>query len=81
MGGGRTTAGAGVAASLWTTAGGESAKRCVTAGRAPRSAAAALGARFVLGVHGSRTNVIGLPLDETLALLAEAGVPAETLRA
>jgi septum formation protein len=38
-------------------------------------------ARFVLGVDGSRTNVIGLPLEETLALLAEAGVPAETLRA
>jgi len=32
------------------------------------------GARFVVGVRGSRTNVIGLPLEETLALLAEAGV-------
>lgn len=32
------------------------------------------GARFVVGVRGSRTNVIGLPLEETLALLSEAGV-------
>ncbi len=32
------------------------------------------GARFVVGVRGSRTNVIGLPLEETLALLARAGV-------
>lgn len=34
------------------------------------------GARFVTAVRGSRTNVIGLPLDETLALLADAGVVA-----
>ena len=32
------------------------------------------GARFVVRVEGSRSNVIGLPLDETLALLREAGV-------
>jgi len=32
------------------------------------------GARFVVGVEGSRSNVIGLPLDETLALLREAGI-------
>lgn len=32
------------------------------------------GARFVVSVRGSRTNVIGLPLEETLALLTEAGV-------
>jgi septum formation protein len=32
------------------------------------------GARFVAGVEGSRSNVIGLPLDETLALLREAGI-------
>ena len=32
------------------------------------------GARFVLRVEGSRSNVIGLPLDETLALLREQGL-------
>jgi septum formation protein len=31
------------------------------------------GRRFVSRVSGSESNVIGLPLDETLALLAEAG--------
>ena len=31
------------------------------------------GRRFVDGVSGSETNVIGLPLDETLALLRAAG--------
>jgi septum formation protein len=35
------------------------------------------GRRFVDGVLGSETNVIGLPMDETLALLREAGVVAE----
>jgi len=30
------------------------------------------GARFVDGVEGSRSNVIGLPLDETRALIARA---------
>jgi septum formation protein len=30
---------------------------------------------FVRAVHGSITNVIGLPLDETLALLRRAGFP------
>ncbi|MEM9177659.1 MAG: Maf family protein [Myxococcota bacterium] len=39
------------------------------------------GARFVTAVVGSRTNVIGLPLEETLALLAEAGVRDEDLKA
>jgi septum formation protein len=34
-----------------------------------------LAAAFVRAVRGSVTNVIGLPLDETLALLAAAGVP------
>lgn len=35
------------------------------------------GARcFVTRICGSETNVIGLPLDETLALLSEAGFPA-----
>jgi septum formation protein len=32
------------------------------------------GGRFVERVEGSRSNVIGLPLDETLALLREAGI-------
>jgi septum formation protein len=31
------------------------------------------GRRFVTAVEGSESNVIGLPLDETLALLREAG--------
>lgn len=31
------------------------------------------GRRFVAAVEGSESNVIGLPLDETLALLREAG--------
>jgi septum formation protein len=30
------------------------------------------GRRFVLGIEGSESNVIGLPLEETLALLAAA---------
>jgi len=38
------------------------------------------GRRFILGVEGSRTNVIGLPLEETVELLAEAGVPEEWIR-
>jgi septum formation protein len=33
------------------------------------------GGRFVERVEGSQSNVIGLPLDETLALLREAGIP------
>ena len=33
------------------------------------------GRRFVKDVAGSRSNVIGLPLDETLALLQAAGLP------
>jgi septum formation protein len=32
------------------------------------------GRRFVSRVEGSESNVIGLPLEETLALLAEAGL-------
>lgn len=35
------------------------------------------GRRFVEKVIGSETNVIGLPMDETLALLREAGVVTE----
>ena len=31
------------------------------------------GRRFVVAVRGSRSNVIGLPLDETLAMLERAG--------
>lgn len=37
------------------------------------------GARFILGVEGSRTNVIGLPIDETRELLEQAGLPAASL--
>ena len=33
------------------------------------------GRRFVTRVIGSETNVIGLPLEETLALLQECGAP------
>ena len=32
------------------------------------------GRRFVADVEGSETNVIGLPLEETLAMLQDAGV-------
>ena len=32
------------------------------------------GRRFIERIEGSETNVIGLPMDETLALLREAGV-------
>jgi len=34
------------------------------------------GRRFVARIDGSETNVIGLPLEESLALLREAGVEA-----
>ncbi len=34
------------------------------------------GRRFVLGIEGSESNVIGLPVEETLALLAAARSPA-----
>jgi septum formation protein len=37
------------------------------------------GRRFIVGVEGSRTNVIGLPQEETLALLRSAGVRDEDL--
>jgi len=37
------------------------------------------GARFILGVEGSRTNVIGLPIDETRELLEQAGLQAASL--
>jgi septum formation protein len=36
------------------------------------------GRRFVVAVKGSPTNVIGLPLDETLALFERAGALANT---
>jgi septum formation protein len=38
------------------------------------------GGRFVEKVEGSETNVIGLPMHETLALLAELGVAQESVR-
>jgi len=34
------------------------------------------GRRFVVGVVGSSTNVIGLPIDETLALFERGGALA-----
>ena len=34
------------------------------------------GRRFVAGIEGSETNVIGLPLDESLALLRAEGIEA-----
>jgi septum formation protein len=36
-------------------------------------AAQGLGRRFIARIEGSETNVIGLPLEETLALLEESG--------
>ena len=38
------------------------------------------GRTFVVGVEGSETNVIGLPMEETLELLARAGVEAAPAR-
>lgn len=38
------------------------------------------GRRLLLGVRGSETNVIGLPEEETLALLRAEGITAETPR-
>lgn len=38
------------------------------------------GARFVVSVDGSRSNVIGLPQEQTLALLRAAGMTDESLR-
>ncbi len=35
------------------------------------------GRRFVTGVAGSESNIIGLPIDETLELLRAAGVPGD----
>ena len=35
------------------------------------------GRRFVASVEGSETNVIGLPVEETLALLREFGIEAK----
>jgi septum formation protein len=32
------------------------------------------GRRFITAIEGSETNVIGLPLEETLAMLQDAGV-------
>jgi septum formation protein len=38
------------------------------------------GRRFIVGVEGSRSNVIGLPLEETLELLEEGGEPMPEAR-
>ena len=37
-------------------------------------AAQGAGRRFITGIEGSETNVIGLPLEETRAMLLDAGV-------
>jgi len=34
-----------------------------------------IGNFLIRAVHGSYSNVVGLPLAETVSLLAEAGVP------
>ncbi len=34
------------------------------------------GRRFILAIRGSETNVIGLPMEETLSLLGSAGIAA-----
>jgi septum formation protein len=46
------------------------------AGKAGAYAIQGLGARFVREIHGSYSGVVGLPLHETLALLARVGVAA-----
>jgi septum formation protein len=38
------------------------------------------GSRFIVGVEGSASNVIGLPLEETVALLARVGHPVQVRR-
>jgi septum formation protein len=60
-------------------AAGEAELRAYVAGGEPLDKAGAYalqgeGRRLVSRVEGSETNVIGLPLEETLALLAEAGL-------
>jgi septum formation protein len=40
-------------------------------------AAQGIGRRLIEKIEGSETNVIGLPLEETLALLRAAGIPAD----
>jgi septum formation protein len=57
---------------------GEAELRDYVAGGEPLDKAGAYavqgeGRRFVTAIEGSETNVIGLPLDETLALLRQAG--------
>ncbi len=43
-------------------------------GKAGGYAIQGLGARFVVGLHGSYSNVVGLPLFETSAWLTQAGL-------
>jgi septum formation protein len=44
-------------------------------GKAGAYAIQGLAAAFITGIVGSYTNVVGLPLPESLSLLAAAGVP------
>ena len=59
-------------------AGAEEIRRYVATGepldKAGSYAAQGEGRRFILRIEGSETNVIGLPMDETLRLLREAGL-------
>jgi septum formation protein len=48
-------------------------------GKAGAYAAQGIAASFVVAVRGSYTNVVGLPLVETLALLRAAGAPGASL--
>ena len=48
-------------------------------GKAGGYAVQGVGAALVTAIRGSYTNVVGLPLAETLALLARAGGPAASL--
>jgi septum formation protein len=69
---------ASVASAVTLRAAAEPELRAYVAGGEPLDKAGAYalqgeGRRFVSRVEGSESNVIGLPLDEALALLAEAG--------
>jgi len=63
---------------LMRAAGEDEIRRYVATGepldKAGAYAAQGEGRRFIHAIEGSETNVIGLPMDETLALLARAGI-------
>jgi septum formation protein len=75
-----TTRSACVASEVEMRAASEAEVRAYVAGGEPLDKAGAYalqgeGRKFVTRVIGSQTNVIGLPIDETLALLRDAGFP------